>query len=385
VERSRSSGRLRVGIDGRVLDDRYHGIGRITYELLDRLTLDERFHITLFVGAKQLSDRFDIDRVARRPEVRLVHFNHALTSMTQFLRWPGALRRAQVDIVLFPYHLGAALFGGGTRFAVVHDCILETERRFAPSSRTRAMYVLLTKLVIARTEIITPSRASAAALLSFYGVTVPDSRVVPWGVGESFNPASLTAAASGGAPHAISAIGGMPLPTKYFLHVGAHRPHKNIQQLVRVLAGLPEDEALILVGSADDRWSDPTVELARALGVSSRVLILGKVSETELAALYRQAHAFLYPSLVEGFGLPLLEAMAAGVPVIASDIPVFREVAEQAAVFVPPDDTDAWVSAIRGLDVADHRAALIAAGHRRAAAASWGEAADRLASILLGR
>ena len=77
--------------------------------------------------------------------------------------------------------------------------------------------------------------------------------------------------------------------------------------------------------------------------------------------------------------------MAAGAPVIASDIPVFREVAQDAAVFVPPSDTSAWVRAIRGLDGVEHRAALIAAGHRRAAAATWDRSFDRLASILRHR
>jgi glycosyltransferase involved in cell wall biosynthesis len=362
--------------------------------------VDERFEITLFVSPRQLSGRFDIDRVAGRPGVRLVHFDHALTSATQFLRWPAALRRAQVDITLFPYHLGASLFGGGRRFAVIHDCILETDRRFAPDARTRALYIMLTRLVIRRTTIITPSQASASAILGFYGLTVPESHVLPWGVSASFDAASFDAASFdaaavdaaavgpasvSGVTDELSAIGGVRLPKNYYLHVGARRPHKNVQQLVRVLAGLRADDVLILVGSADQRWADPTMELARELGVASRILTFGKVSEPELAALYRRARAFLYPSLVEGFGLPLLEAMAAGAPVVASDIPVFREVAGDAAVFVPPADTSAWVGAIRGIDDAEHRATMIDAGQRRVAAATWEKSVDRLASILITR
>jgi glycosyltransferase involved in cell wall biosynthesis len=364
---------LRLGVDGRVLDDRYHGIGRITYELLDRLTLSGRFDVILFVGRGQRSGRFDIDRIGRRQGVRLVHFDHALTSVGQFLRWPAALRRCRIDVALFPYHLGASMLGADRRFAIVHDCILEADRRFAPDTRTRSLYRLLTRVVIRRTRIITPSRASAAALLAFYGLTVPDSRVLPWGVDTSF----------AGASEDLSVVAGVRLPERYYLHVGARRPHKNVQQLVRVLAGLAEPDMLILVGSPDGRWPDPTLDLARELGVAHRILAFGHVTEPELTALYRRARAFLYPSLIEGFGLPLLEAMAAGVPVVASDIPVFREVADGAAAFVPPTDTGAWVSAIRELDEPGRRAALIDAGHRRAAAATWDRAADRLASILI--
>ena len=126
----------------------------------------------------------------------------------------------------------------------------------------------------------------------------------------------------------------------------------------------------------------PTMGLARELGVSDRVMQLPTVSEADLAALYLQSRGFLYPSLVEGFGLPLLEAMAAGAPVVASDIPVFREVAGSAAVLVPADDTGGWVRALRDLDDDAHRAALIRAGQKLAASRTWDAATDRLATIL---
>jgi hypothetical protein len=218
---------FRLGIDGRVLDDRYHGIGRITYELLDRLTQSGPFDITLFVARGQRSGRFDIDRIVRRSGVRLAHFDHALTSASQFLRWPAALRRSRIDLVLFPYHLGASMFGGGERFAVVHDCVLEADRQFAPNARTRALYILLTRLVIRRTRVITATRAAASQLLGFYGIQVPDSQLLPWGVDASF----------AGAATGPSVVGGVDLPQHYYLHVGARRPHKNVPQLVRVLAG----------------------------------------------------------------------------------------------------------------------------------------------------
>ena len=174
------------------------------------------------------------------------------------------------------------MFGGGRRFAIVHDCILEADRQFAPDARTRALYILLTRVVIRRTRIITPSRASAAALLAFYGLPVPDSRVLPWGVG-SF----------AGATDELSEVAGVRLPERYYLHVGARRPHKNVQQLVRVLAGLAEPDMLILVGSPDGRWPDPTLDLARELGVAHRIL--------EFAASPNST----WPRLPAGAGVPV--------------------------------------------------------------------------------
>src|SRR5690349_6421680 len=114
----RSTDRPRVGVDGRVLDDPYHGIGRMTYDVVDRLTVDQGFDITLLMRLRQRLCRLHIARISGRPGVRIARFDHELTSGTQFLRWPATLRRARVDITLFPYHLGASLFGGGHRFAV---------------------------------------------------------------------------------------------------------------------------------------------------------------------------------------------------------------------------------------------------------------------------
>jgi glycosyltransferase involved in cell wall biosynthesis len=365
---------MRLGVDGRVLDDRYHGIGRITFELLQRLSLFPGWEITLFLSHDQQSDRFDIADLLSRPSVRIRYFDESLTSVTQFLRWPRVLKRSGVDAILFPYHLGASLFSRSRRFAIVHDCIFEANPRFAPDTRTRTLYILLTKCVVRRNRIITPSKASAMAVQQFHHVTVPASQVVEWGVAQAFG--------FGFGKRKVQQVDGVDLPDRYYLHVGARRPHKNVEQLVRVLAELQPDEYLVLVGSADRRWPDHTTELAGELGVADRIIELNGVSEDDLAALYRQATAFLYPSLVEGFGLPLLEAMVAGTPVVASDIPVFREVADGAALLVPPDDTGAWVRAIRELDASMAREVLIKGGRRRAALATWDSAATNLASVL---
>ena len=254
---------IRLGVDGRVLDDRYHGIGRITYELLDRLTGVDGIELTLFLRNTPESDRLDIDALTSRPGVRVVRFDDPLTSVTQFLRWPRVLRRSGVDAMLFPYHLGASLFGARRRYSIVHDCILEADKRFAPDARTRLLYIALTTLVVRRTTVLTPSRASAAAVRDFYKVRVPDAHVVEWGVGTTF--------AARGAAHVRSGtshVKGVPLPDRYYLHVGARRPHKNVAQLVRALAGLPPQAHLVLVGSADARWPDNTMDVARELGVA---------------------------------------------------------------------------------------------------------------------
>jgi glycosyltransferase involved in cell wall biosynthesis len=294
-----------------------------------------------------------------------------MTAISQQYFWPRALRRARIDISLFPYHLSAPLIGGGQRNVIVHDCIFEEDARYAPDRKTRDLYRLLTRAIVHRANVLTPSAASAAQITKHYRVKVGAEAVLPWGV---------TAAAPELSAETASAR--LVLPQRYYLHVGAHRPHKNVDLLIRAIAEFEPDEHLVLVGAEDERWPSAAVALARTLGVADRLVRLDSVTEAQLAQLYTGATAFLYPSLVEGFGLPLLEAMAAGVPVIASDIPVFREVAGDAALLVPPRNLPAWTHALKELRDATVRQEFIAKGYRRAQQATWQRAASRLVDAL---
>ncbi len=111
------------------------------------------------------------------------------------------------------------------------------------------------------------------------------------------------------------------------------------------------------------------------------VAVLGHVTDDDLGALYRGAHAFAYASDYEGFGLPLLEAMAHDAPVVASDIAVFREAAETAATFVPVGDADAFARAFTALDDPERRARAIEAGRLRIGAMTWSATAEATPGI----
>jgi glycosyltransferase involved in cell wall biosynthesis len=177
----------------------------------------------------------------------------------------------------------------------------------------------------------------------------------------------------------------LPAPAKerpaagYLLTVGETSARKRYDLLLRALACLDQDLRLVMAGppAGDEQRLR---SLIQTLGLTSNVTLLGAVSDSMLAGLYQDALALCFPSISEGFGLPLLEAMGAGATVIASDIPVCHEVAGDAAIYPNGDDERAWAEAIEGV-VSDPglRAGLVVSGHERVKAFTW----DRTAAATL--
>jgi glycosyltransferase involved in cell wall biosynthesis len=177
-----------------------------------------------------------------------------------------------------------------------------------------------------------------------------------------------------------SALDEFGIQVPFLLYVGRLTIRKNVDTLIRAMQSVrsaPLD--LVIVGAAD-RTAGDLPALAAALGVSHRVRFLGPVYDARLASLYKEATAFCFPTWDESYGLPPLEAMAAGTPCIVSDIAVLREMYGDAAVFANPHDHQDFARAIDAV-VADQsrRAAITASGRARAREFTW----DRTAELLL--
>lgn len=161
----------------------------------------------------------------------------------------------------------------------------------------------------------------------------------------------------------------------YLLTVGETSPRKGYGTLLGALARLGRGPALVMAGppAGDEQRLR---SLIGSLGLGPRVTRLGAVTDAILARLYRDALALCFPSIAEGFGSPVLEALGAGLPVLASDIPVLRELAGDAAVYVPRDDEKAWAEAIQAIVSDDSlRRGLAQRGLGRAAEFTWERAA----------
>ncbi|HEY7660260.1 MAG TPA: glycosyltransferase family 1 protein [Actinomycetota bacterium] len=226
-------------------------------------------------------------------------------------------------------------------------------------------------------RIITPSEHTRRDALRHYRLDPAKIEVIPEGVDDRFHP---------GLPaETVSAIRERyRLPDRFVLCVGTIEPRKNLTTLLDAYAELRRDHpdvGLVLAGGLG--WMvDDVIARVRSLRLERDVRLTGYVPDDEVPAVMNAADAFAYPSEYEGFGLPPLEAMACGVPVICSDATSLPEVVGDGGIQVPPHDVGAWVRALRRvLEDEEVAAALRAKGPARAARFTWTEAASRTIEV----
>jgi glycosyltransferase involved in cell wall biosynthesis len=364
-----------VVFDGRYIQDRYHGIGRYAYHLLRQLgEMAPGVRFSVLRDPHLPDTRFDWPALAALPNLAIHEVDATPFSAKEQLNVPGALATLKGAVYHSPYFPLPWLMPPRTKALVtVHDCIFEHDARYMPRRWARLYYRLLMAASVRRSRVVfVPSKATADDVKRFYRVPACRMVITPEAADPSFRPVSDCAELD-------RVRQKYNLPGRFVLAVGARRPHKNFGRLVEAMAGGGQGQ-LVFAGDADERFPDEAAAAARGLG--DRVRFLGRVPEADLPVLYNLATVFACPSLIEGFGLPVLEAMACGTPVVCSDISVFREVAAGAATLVPPEDIPAWTSALsRILTGEELQATLRQAGIDRAAQFNWRRAALPVLSV----
>jgi len=350
------------------------GIGRYTRELLAALArLDDGPRITLLTARDDVPCAAGVRR-APLPGCRLLPGLLTLGN----LQLPRAARRERLDVLHDPTGVSPFLFGAGGARSVVtlHDVFPWS----CPGASTTLDTIIyrhwLPRLARRVDAVITVSQASKADIIRYLGVSPNSIRVIYEGVNPAYRPLSAAQLAAARARYA--------LPRGYLLYVGSIEARKNLARLLRAYAALRregEERPLALVGVR--RWNaGPILAALAELRLQEHVIFTGYVAEADLPALYGGADLFVFPSLYEGFGLPPLEAMACGAPVVCSNAASLPEVVGDAALTVDPTDVEALAQAMRQvLSDESLRADLRARGLRRARQFTWERAAQETAAL----
>jgi len=274
-------------------------------------------------------------------------------------------RELHLDLLHFPNQ-----FGGGflpramRRVATLHDLTPILLPRTHPLVRVAA-YRMLARLALGKSDrVIVPSHATRKDLVDMKYATDDRVAVIPMGLSDVFKPGVRTS-------DFTKTYG---LERAFILNVGVLEPRKNQSLLFEVLRRIRDagvDIDLVIVGREGWQWQSP-LERAEFEPLRRHVRIFRDVPEAALVEFYGRASVFVFPSIYEGFGLPIIEAMACGAPVVASNNSSLPELGQQAALYANARDAGAFVTLIkRLLDDNELRQGLIAAGKARARQFSW--------------
>ena len=363
---------MRIGIDARKLHD--YGIGTYIRNLVRELAhIDKDTEYVLFTRPQDVSVAGSLGENFRAVPDRSGHY-----SLSEQISIPLGVRRERLDLFHAPHYVLPALIPSKT-VVTIHDCIHlmfpeYLRHRLAYAYARASLYTAAHK----SNRVFTVSEQSKRDILRFFNVPPEKIVVTPNAIDNRFS-------APPSEEHVTQTRERYQLSSSYLLYVGNIKPHKNLERLIEAFhlvrqQGRSELE-LLIIGDEISRMQS----LRRAVhkyDIHRSVRFLGYVPDKTLAVLYRLASVFVFPSLYEGFGLPPLEAMASGTPVVTSNVSSLPEVVGDAAVLVDPYSAEAIADGIISVLRSTHlRGELRERGLKRVKEYSWARSVQRVREI----
>jgi glycosyltransferase involved in cell wall biosynthesis len=357
----------RIGFDARALASPAAGMRRYTQELFTALArLDPALTIVAVGPTSESVVPREIETIG------------PASSLPTNLGWmlsglPASIRRARLDAFHAPAY--TTPFGVHPVVVTIHDVSYARHPEWYPYKRDPLRRAFYRRSAVTADRIITDSAFSKAEIVEAYGVRPESIDVVPLAASAALTPGPALPTPAG-------------CPARFLLHVGDLHARRNLEMVARALLTVRKrnpahrDVALVLAGV--DRGARDRLGVLNdgADGAAPLVWFAGAIDEATLLALYRSAAMLVYPSRYEGFGLPLLEAMSCGLPVVAAAASSIPEVVGDAGVLLDPDDQPGWSDAIeRILDDAAHAQSLRSSGLTRASQFSWQRTARETAAV----
>ncbi|MFC1711449.1 glycosyltransferase family 4 protein [Patescibacteria group bacterium] len=334
---------MKILIDCRFWGPEHTGLGRYTKNLvLNLLNIDKKNVYYLLLNRSNTSLPELTNKKAEIISINIPHY-----SLHEQIQIPKILSKINPDLVHFP-HFNVPLMYKGKFVVTIHDLIKHESKGMETTTRSPFLYYLkylsykqiFKKAVYGSEKIITPTKAIKKQLSTYYPKIDKKTKSIYEGVAKKLGK---TVKAS--PPSKI--LKEFNLDSPYLLYVGNIYPHKNIRRLILALKLLNKSELgkknkhlkLVVISSRDVFWQR-LFQTVKEFQAESFVVLPGFVKDNDLKMFYQHARSFINPSLMEGFGLPGLEAMSLGCPVVCSNIPVFKEVYGSAALYFNPESMD---------------------------------------------
>lgn len=342
---------FRIGIDCRLAGQRHAGIGRYTQNLVrESLQLPNQFHWVLFFSDQEQADQVLgqlKQKYTSKLTVVLAPYRHY--SFNEQLQMPRLIHAQNLDLLHVP-HFNIPLFYTGKVVVTIHDLLWHEYKGADVTTLPMWQYwpkYLMYRLTVGAAvkhaqKILVPAQTVADQVIRYYPQTKPKIVITPEGV----EPQFFT--------HQVSAK-----PEKYFVYLGSLYPHKNVKVVIQALKKLPTFTLKIVTSRSVFQQQLKQAVIKEDL--IKQVEFLGYQTDNQVADLLQHATALVQPSLSEGFGLTGLEAMAAGTPVIASDIPIFREVYQDHATYFDAHSPKSFVEAATAVQTTNREQSIKAA------------------------
>jgi glycosyltransferase involved in cell wall biosynthesis len=368
---------MHVCIDVSPAAQKHAGLGRYAGEIARALNRQKDVDLSLFYNRQ--GDAALPDYLNHIP-CKTVNIGNKPWRMgvwlSQLMRWPMDKTFGATQIFHATNHL-LAHFKYARTVYTLHDLIFLQYPHYHKAYNRWYLTLTMPRYLKAADIIVTPSDCSKRDAIKYYNLPAEKIKVIYEAPAPTFkplhNPAELARVR-----HTYN------LPEQFILHVGTIEPRKNLTRLLEAFQPLLDEWPhlkLVLVGKKGWLY-ESFFERLQTLGLQERVIFPGYVAEADLPALYQLAQVFAFPSLYEGFGLPPLEAMACGTPVVSSNSSSLPEVLGDAGLLVNPTDTAALSQALRRiLSDAELRADLSFRGQAQAQNFSWQKAVDALMGV----
>lgn len=324
---------MRILLDARFYGLENGGLGRYTMNLVGQLAKIDRKNNYIILLRKKYFNRLNLPNKWQKV---LTDFRHY--TLLEQTKLPAIISSYKPDIVHFP-HFNMPLLYKGKFIVTIHDMIMHKSKGKEATTLPAFLYLIkrlgykyvFTNAVKGASKIIVPSKTVKKELADYYKIEKQKIIVTHEGFDEKIRESNKKEAV----------LEKYKLDAPYFIYAGNTYPHKNVKRAIEAIVHLnaaSKKKILFVIACPRSVFIKRLRKVVKSLKAEKYVKLLGLVSDRELGTLYKNAIAFVYPSLLEGFGLQGLESISVGTLVLASDIPVFKEIYKDSVLYFNPLD-----------------------------------------------